>query len=142
MKRVRHKPAGTAYLYVMGLPDGPQKIGHTCGDPHRRLRLIVRSERRATIAVNGNRYANISVAKAIKINPRWALAAERYAHWLLRDRHYRNEWFNVSPDEAIAAIETASAAATAQNYAGLKLIPTIRCRAGVGYSVKICMFDL
>lgn len=40
---------------------------------------------------------------------RYALYAERYAHWLLRDRHFRNEWFNVEPDAAIEAVDKAAA---------------------------------
>lgn len=51
----------------------------------------------------------------------YALFAERYAHWMLRDHHFRNEWFNVKPEIAIEAVNTA----VALNFRTVGLIPTL-----------------
>lgn len=37
-----------------------------------------------------------------------AVNVERRAHWLLRESHFRGEWFSVPPHEAIAAVERAA----------------------------------
>lgn len=93
----------TAYLYVVGMPDGPNKIGYAQSPPAR-LKAIVREERNDKIVL----------VQMFAINARWALSAERYAHWLLRDRHFRHEWFNVSRAEAVAAAKAAVAIDYAQ----------------------------
>src|SRR5438309_142284 len=102
------------WLYVMGLPSGPQKIGST-SDPDTRLRQLS-----ARFQVG-----KAAVIKTFPVNPKWALAAERYAHWLLRDRHLQNEWFNVPSSEAIVAAETA----VQFDFEGLHLIPPVTVRA-------------
>lgn len=51
--------------------------------------------------------SSIVILRTFDIKPRWALAAERYVHWQLRDHHFRREWFHVSAKEAIAAIKKA-----------------------------------
>jgi hypothetical protein len=48
------------------------------------------------------------VLEALPVPGGWALAAERYAHWLLREHHLRGEWFNVSITQARAAISAAA----------------------------------
>jgi hypothetical protein len=83
-----------AFLYVLGVAGGPCKIGWSES-----------AERRAKYMAGAAGSKEIAYTTAIEY--RLALYAERYAHWLLRDHHFRNEWFNVEPDEAIAAVNTA-----------------------------------
>lgn len=83
----------TCFIYLIGPDEGPQKIGHSMV-PSRRLKQFQASH-------DGPLYllGQWPVGKAI------GLAVERYVHWKLRERHYRGEWFSVSREEAVAAIE-------------------------------------
>lgn len=89
----------TSYLYIMGYPEGgPVKIGQSM-DTARRTKDLVREG-----------HKNIVVTGKWPVGRMVALAAERYAQWLLRDYHFRGEWFNVDGPTAQAAIEKAVAA--------------------------------
>lgn len=85
-----------AYLYVLGGDGGPCKIGWA-EDVKARARYVPVPA------------GLTEVLHRAPVAYRFALNAERYAHWLLRDRHFRNEWFNVSPAEAIETIDKAVA---------------------------------
>ncbi len=84
------------YLYVIGYEAGPCKVGYSY-TPEQRVRAMRR----------GGHVEAVLLEQTIPINCRIATAAERYAHWLLRDHHLGNEWFNVPKDVAIAAIRKA-----------------------------------
>jgi hypothetical protein len=88
-----------AYIYVIGAPDGPQKIG-LANDPVRRL-AILQTGNASGIGVN----ASVPVMRSD------ADLVERHAHHLLLDRHIRGEWFDVTPAEALAVIRQAVSAA-------------------------------
>jgi hypothetical protein len=46
--------------------------------------------------------------RSVPFNSKVAFAAERYAHWLLREHHLGNEWFNVPRAVAAEAIRKAT----------------------------------
>lgn len=85
---------GIAYIYVLGDEGGPCKVGWA-HDVARRSR---------TVPVPAGR---IEIAYRASIAYKFALYAERYAHWVLREHHFRNEWFNVGTKVAIDAVDKA-----------------------------------
>lgn len=97
-----------AYLYVFGGIGGPCKIGWS-SDPDRRSKYARHAAGRR------------DVLHIAPIGNGFALYAERYAHWLLREHHYRNEWFNVEPSVAIEAADRA----VVLDFHRVGLIPTI-----------------
>jgi hypothetical protein len=107
-----------ACVYVMGHRCGPQKVGYT-GDLKLRLQHIRRDTRDAALPI----FAHFEIAT------RWALHAERMAHWFLRDHAIRKEWFDVSPETAAAAVERAVSLA----YEGMDLIPPVVPTGGAAY---------
>lgn len=84
-----------AYVYVIGTEDGPQKIG-----------IANNPESRRAIFQTGNPEP-LMLAASVPVLKHEALSVERYAHWLLEGSRIRGEWFNVSPDEALEAVEAA-----------------------------------
>lgn len=103
----------TGYLYVLGVPspDGPYKIGYSL-TPQGRAQAYYRQ---------GHKGVHVVTQRPLP----WPLAmqAERYAHWLLRDRHLDHEWFNVSREDAIEAIEKATTTEMVEWYRHGHLIP-------------------
>ncbi|MGX1418287.1 GIY-YIG nuclease family protein [Bradyrhizobium elkanii] len=87
---------GGAFLYVLGGEGGPCKVGWA-EDVVRRARYVPAPA------------GSTEIAYKAPIAYRSALYAERYAHWLLRDHHFRNEWFHVAPQTAIDAVNKAVA---------------------------------
>lgn len=85
-----------AYLYVLGGEGGPCKVGWA-QNVKRRAQYV-----RAPAGT-------VDVAHMAPIPYKMALYAERYAHWLLKDHHFRNEWFNVTSAIAIDAVNKAVA---------------------------------
>lgn len=85
---------GDAFLYVLGGEGGPCKVGWS-EDVKRRSRYVPVPA------------GSTDIRHKAPIAYRFALYAERYAHWLLRDHHFRNEWFNVEPEAAIDAVNKA-----------------------------------
>jgi Meiotically up-regulated gene 113 len=114
------------WLYVMGLPDGPQKIGWSY-NPARRV-----------YPINRQSNTNAALVGQVPVSPGRALHAERYAHWLLRDHHYRAEWFNVSAAEALKAIETAAKYDWSEMADGYILIPPVNKRGGKFNEIASC----
>jgi hypothetical protein len=86
---------GTAYVYVLGPSDAPQKVG-IANNPRRRLGELQ----------NGN-HLPLRLADFHAVASDQAAAVEEYAHYLLRDAHLRGEWFDTSPQAASAAIKDA-----------------------------------
>lgn len=87
------------YLYAMAMPvGGPIKIGYSA-DPDRRVRDFQRQG-----------YESIFLFAKWPVGKMMGLAAERYAQWLLRDHHYRGEWFNVTREHAAEVIQIAGSA--------------------------------
>lgn len=84
-----------AYLYVLGVPGGPHKIGYSYR-PEARVKAMIREG-----------HQGVFLAGQWPVGARIVQAAERYVHWLLRDRHLKNEWFNVTRDEAEDAVQKA-----------------------------------
>lgn len=99
----------TAYIYVIGHDVGPQKVGYSV-NPRSRISGIRNDSGMAVV-----------VQSAFPIAWQWAGHAERMAHWLLRHKHFRNEWFNCSPAEAAEAAKLA----TSMHYDGADYIPTV-----------------
>lgn len=93
-----------AYVYVIGSPNGPTKVGYSV-DTERRLKNLQRP-----------------ITQRIQIFGKWpvgyssALAVERYAHWLLREKQISGEWFDVTPDEASEAVARAVNEGVDPNY--------------------------
>jgi hypothetical protein len=83
------------WLYVIGGDSGPLKIGYS-GNPKARVRDL-----------------NISSPVQLEIKHTREVAGltckftEKYAHALLASRWVKGEWFDVTPDQAIAAIRLA-----------------------------------
>lgn len=84
-----------SHIYVLGYEGGPYKIGYGY-DPTQRL-----------LAQKRRGHAEIYVVGSWPVGTSIAMAAERFVHWKLRDKHHKNEWFNVTFEEAKAAIELA-----------------------------------
>ncbi len=104
----------TTYVYVLGIPGGPYKIGHS------------RTPRLRAMAARREGRGPACVVREWEVNRyRVARAAEAYAHWLLRDRHYQSEWFNVTEAEAIAAVEHALRPEAVEAYDAREVIPAI-----------------
>lgn len=80
------------YLYVIGPEIGPVKVGRSM-QPTERVKQL-----EAQAGVKLFLTGQWPVGQAI------GLAAERYAHWLLRDKSVGAEWFDVSREEAAAAV--------------------------------------
>jgi hypothetical protein len=84
-----------SFLYVIGAPDGPQKVG-VAKEPAERL-----------VIMQVSHLGRLELAAKIRMPRLMAFAAERCAHWILREKRIRGEWFEVSPAEAIEAAEMA-----------------------------------
>jgi len=84
--------AANAFIYVLGGPGGPCKIGWTASIKSRMERIY-------------DPAGAVEPIYIAEVAHNLALKAERYAHWLLHDHHYRNEWFSVEPSVAIEAVE-------------------------------------
>lgn len=93
-----------AYVYVIGSQNGPTKVGYSV-DTERRLKSIQRPKTQ-----------RIQVFGKWPVGHASALAVERYAHWLLRDKQISGEWFNVTPDEASEAVYRAVNEGVDPNY--------------------------
>ena len=104
----------TTYVYVIGIPGGPYKIGYS-----RTPRLRAMQARRENRGEAG-------VIREWEL-PRYQLAraVEHYAHWLLRDAHYENEWFNVTEELAIQTVEHALRPEALEAYSESDVIPSI-----------------
>jgi hypothetical protein len=87
------------YLYIIGSQSGPVKVGIS-HDPTAGAAQL-RSKRNEKLILMGQYPAG-------RVR---ALAAERYVHWLLRDKAIGGEWFNVTRTEAAQAIHDAVATA-------------------------------
>ena len=97
-------------IYVMGVAGGPHKIG-ICNDVKLRLYHVRRDE--------GSQ--GIVLFETFELSQRKAIAAERYAHWLLREKQFRGEWFNVDLAEALNTVKTAIAA----DFSGIDILPPL-----------------
>lgn len=84
-----------SFVYVIGDPEGPQKVGLAANVNRRLLHLQIGNHRPLVCA------ARFDIA-ADQVGE-----VERYAHWLLRPRHIRGEWFDVTPAEAGDAVRKA-----------------------------------
>lgn len=110
--------ATKAHVYVIGHDVGPQKVGFT-HDLSFRLKCLQRQEGNKTLAV----------FTSYEVPYNQALRAERMAHWLLRDKMVRTEWFDVTPEEAAEAVRKA----TSYDYGATDAIPPIEPRGRVLY---------
>lgn len=102
-----------AYLYVCGYEGGPFKIGYGY-NPGNRMKDHVR-----------NGHAGIFMVGAWPVGAGIAQAAERYVHWLLRDKHFQKEWFNVTQEEAEAAVRHALSPGAIDAHDEFSMIPPI-----------------
>jgi hypothetical protein len=87
---------GQAFVYVIGPPGGPQKIG-MASDTLSRLRALQTSSP-----------AQLVIAGHVSCGRTEASRIEREAHRLLVQHRLAGEWFAVSPADAVAAIERAA----------------------------------
>lgn len=102
-----------AYVYVLGVPGGPHKIGYSYR-PEDRVKAMVRAG-----------HKGVFLAGQWPVGARIVQAAERYIHWLLRDRHLKNEWFNVSLEEAEDAVRKAMVPEVVNSLDPFHMIPSI-----------------
>lgn len=93
------------FVYVLGPVEGPQKIGISVA-PNVRFQTM-----QAANAVELKCWYTVEVPTDL------ARSIELYAHALLIDARVRGEWFNVSVEDAIAAINKAVAAVAAGSRA-------------------------
>lgn len=83
----------TAYLYVIGGETGPHKVGFTIKPTYRLTALGIGSP--------------VPLTMKHMIPVPWVTRkfSEKYAHALLASRHSHGEWFDVTADQALAAIK-------------------------------------
>ena len=93
----RRPPPPHRYVYVIGPTQGLQKVG-IATDPKQRL---------ATLQTAVPFDLHLHLAVAVPFHE--AHAIERGAHRLLARSCVRNEWFETSPADAIAAVNSATA---------------------------------
>ena len=93
----RRPPPPHRYVYVIGPPIGLQKVG-IATDPKQRLAAF-------QTAVPFDLHLHL----AIPVPFHEAHAIERRAHRLLARSCVRNEWFETTPADAIAAVKSATA---------------------------------
>lgn len=84
-----------AFVYVIGTPDGPVKVGVTNDVESRRSVLQVAS------------LTALEISLSVPLSRREAFAVERHAHWLLKDQRVRGEWFRVASADAVKAVQAA-----------------------------------
>jgi hypothetical protein len=85
----------TECVYVLGVEGGPCKVGRSVEPEERARQLQIKY---------GSRFILLGVSRMAQVK---AISAERYAHWLLRDRHLSGEWFDATREEALAAVNKA-----------------------------------
>lgn len=93
-RRWRGDP-GKYLAYVIGPNTGPQKIG-----------IAVAPDLRAESLQPGNPQ-RLRVALELDTGEHHAASVEVRAHWILRDRRLAGEWFDVTAEEACAALNQA-----------------------------------
>jgi len=93
-----HGQQGQAFVYVIGSEDGPQKIGMSA-NPASRLRGLQTSSPH-----------RLKLLAAVDVPATDAVAVERHAHAALSLHHLLGEWFRVTPDQAVTAVQEAAAA--------------------------------
>lgn len=93
------------FLYVLGLPEGPVKVGFT-SDPYARWQSI-----RIASPID------VRMFRCYETNS-YPEPLERSVHALLKEKRVNGEWFNVSGDEATRALLDAA------NAAGIVLTET------------------
>lgn len=91
----RWSAPGKQLVYVIGPDVGPQKIG-----------IALRPALRVREIQTGNPAA---LRVALEFDPEEcaALQVERRAHWLLHEVRLNGEWFDATPEQAIAAVRQA-----------------------------------
>ena len=82
-------------VYAIQSESGPIKIG-VSGDPRARLKLLTNTQP-----------FGASIVHIAQITDGNAYAVEAAAHALLRAKRHRGEWFTVTKEDAVAAIEQA-----------------------------------
>lgn len=95
----------TAFVYAIGSTNGPTKIGYSLM-PKKRLEVFRKKAKR-----------DLEIFGTWPVGAAIALHVERYAHWLLRDKHITGEWFSCNRDEALDAIRRAATEDHDPNYA-------------------------
>ena len=83
------------FIYVIGTENGPKKIG-----------ISVSPERRLDEIQVGN-HASLSVLWSVPFPAHEVQGVEQNAHRLLKEKRLAGEWFAVSQEEALRAIERA-----------------------------------
>lgn len=83
------------FVYVIGAPKGPQKIG------------IAKNVQLRQNQIQTGSHARLSLAGVMEVSPDLAVHVECFAHWILRDCRLAGEWFRVSPKRALAAVKEA-----------------------------------
>lgn len=92
-------PLPAAYcVYVLGPEDGPQKVG-VSNDLRRRL-----------VSIQNGNHLDLCIAAAFPVQRSEARMVEKFAHRLLWEFKIRGEWFDVTPEQAAAAVMRAVAA--------------------------------
>lgn len=129
MKARRKKLSEQAFVYVIGSEDGPQKIG-IAGDAKRRLGLLQ----------VGNP-ASLKIFAEIPAMRAEAFIVERKAHDSLKDKHIRGEWFDVLPDDAVAAVKAAADDIMRSGFDGgagktISRHALAMARAGLGWGIR------
>lgn len=96
------------YVYVIGVKSGPQKIGIA--------KDVMR--RRAEMQTGSPQELRVHFVKAM--DRLAALDVEQGAHRLLKSRRTMGEWFDVTREQAIAAIEAATVTTSKRARDGLQ----------------------
>lgn len=98
-----------AYVYVIGIVDNPVKVGFAADTARRLMGLQIGCP------------DEMKLFHAIKVTRGAATSVERGAHERLREHHRRGEWFNVTAEEAKAAI-LASVPEAERNFSMARVI--------------------
>lgn len=94
----RRTPPLHRFIYVIGPTAGLQKVG-LATDPKTRL-----------AALQTACPFHLMLHASVQVPSGEAHAVERRAHRLLKTAWVRNEWFQATPDEAVAAVQAAAGA--------------------------------
>jgi hypothetical protein len=98
------------YIYVIGPPGGPQKVG------------LAANARRRVAELQVGSHTPLKLGFSVEIEAAEAWPVESYAHWILRDHSVGGEWFSVSVEDAVRAIGEAIAAVRRGERKGSKSV--------------------
>lgn len=118
-------------IYVIGPKAGPQKIG-----------IAIDVEARRQALQTGSPY-DLEVWFSLRMDRLASYDVEQAAHRLLRPKHLRGEWFDVTPDEARLAILSALMTASHRSQKdGIEQLETLGWVVGARKEAALAYLEL